>query len=182
MAKRKPKNDGGPSTPPPPPPATGGEVLIGGLRDPLPEPPKHLEDVLIAIQKSFSRVSAASSTAIVGGSNARALITGTVDFDLTARFDLTYKPGVDARSPGRASGSSPTYAGMGFTMVEIASTPPTPDQLRLDPNGAIQLHLKGTLCTDVRAVASGTTPAPSNDKRPNETGTSAGSGSGAFEV
>jgi len=113
--------------------------------------PKHLEDLLLALQKSFSRVSMMSTRSVVGEDNARALITGSVDFDLVAKFDLVYKQGDTGvritREPVPGG-----LAGMAFETLGIQVGKPTPDQLRLNADGAIQLHLKGKLSTDVRVV------------------------------
>lgn len=113
---------------------------------------KNLEDLLLALQKSFSRVSAMSTRAVVGDDNARALITGSVDFDLVAKFDLVYKD----RDTGVRVVREPQaeFPGIAFETVKVQIGRPVPDQLRLSPDGAIQLHLKGRLNTDVRVVES----------------------------
>jgi hypothetical protein len=62
---------------------------------PAPESASTLDDVLISLQKSFSRVSARSSE--VAPENARSLIVGNVNFELTLRLSpdkdtLLHKP------------------------------------------------------------------------------------------
>lgn len=80
---------------------------------PPPEGPS-LDDVVIALQKSFSRVSARSAD--VPPENARAMVLGQVSFDLSLRVNSA------------------------------------DDKLRLDPQGAIDLKVSGTLNMDVRTV------------------------------
>ncbi len=67
MAKKTTKEGGAPRTPAPPPP---------------PSAPS-LDDVIIALQKSFSRVSARSAD--VPAENARAMVVGQISFDLSLR-------------------------------------------------------------------------------------------------
>lgn len=58
-----------------------------GEADPkAPAPGQKLDDLLVALQKTMSRVSARSSE--VPSENARALITGQVLFDLKTRVEL----------------------------------------------------------------------------------------------
>jgi hypothetical protein len=63
----------------------GGPSSEGVSQDPT------LDDVLLALQKSFSRVSAATSRADVeGGDQPRSIITGPIDFDMTVTGDVVY--------------------------------------------------------------------------------------------
>ena len=50
---------------------------------------QHLDDVMIALQKTFSRVSASSAN--VPEEDSRALITGSVAFELSLKVDLDEK-------------------------------------------------------------------------------------------
>lgn len=88
---------------------------------PSPHDPT-LDDVIVALQKSFSRVSEASRD--VPPEQARALVTGNVGFEISARFDITNK----------ADGSSDDR----------------PDVLVHRQSGAIELKLTGHVETDAR--------------------------------
>ena len=90
-----------------------------------------LEQVLVALQKSFSRLSASSRD--VPEENARALVTGVVEFELTSTFDI----GPD---PERKAASGDTQ--------ELSS-----DHLVQAAGGSIRLTLKGQIATDLRVKA-----------------------------
>jgi hypothetical protein len=81
-----------------------------------------LDEVLVALQKSFSRVSAASRD--VPSENARAIITGSVKFELGARFEIRKGP--------------------------QAGPDDSPDVLVHRDDGALDLRLMGQVETDTR--------------------------------
>tara|TARA_R110002111_G_scaffold18776_1_gene45886 strand:+ start:148 stop:477 length:330 start_codon:yes stop_codon:yes gene_type:complete len=81
-----------------------------------------LDDVLVALQKSFSRLSASSRS--VPDENARALITGVVDFEITSDFEMALSPN--------------------------ASLDDSADVLIQQSNGTIRMTLKGQVETDIR--------------------------------
>lgn len=90
--------------------------------------PVALEDVLVALQKTFSRVSASSRE--VPEENARALVTGVVEFEISSSFELGPDPSLYTKGAGRGDFSS--------------------DHLIQSANGSITLSLKGQIATDLR--------------------------------
>jgi len=95
---------------------------MGESAQPADQSEARLEDLLVAVQKSFSRLS--NNTGQVPPEQARALIVGAVEFELSSTFDL-----IGAHSGG---------------------TPKPPDVLVHKSNGSITLSLKGTVEVDVR--------------------------------
>ncbi|MBX3317939.1 MAG: hypothetical protein KF902_13875 [Phycisphaeraceae bacterium] len=81
-----------------------------------------LDEILVALQKSFSRLSASSRE--VSPENARAMITGTVQFELTAKFTVSKSSAAGPYDP--------------------------PDVLMHRDDGSLDLKLSGTLETDTR--------------------------------
>ncbi len=80
-----------------------------------------LEEVLVALQKSFSRVN--NQSAAVPEQQARALMVGDVDFQLTLNVE-----------PYRKSENAPA------------------DRLLVKPGGEISLSLSGRIDTDIRVT------------------------------
>jgi hypothetical protein len=107
MPAKKGKGVKGPGSAPPPAPTP--EPAEATESEPAAS---NLDDALVALQKTFSRVSTRSAG--LPKSNALALITGAVNFDLKLRVDLVR------------------------------------DTLNLNPSGALELNLNGTLDTDIR--------------------------------
>lgn len=110
--------------PPAPPPATPAGSTPAG-----PPPATLLEDVLIALQKTFSRLSATTATlnAEEFRDKARALIVGEVNFDIALNVEPTVVPNSDG------------------------SLPSAPGNLRYCSDGSgFPLKLSGRIATDVR--------------------------------
>lgn len=125
-------------------------------KPPAAEPPGDvmLEDVLLALQKTFSRLSAttAQRNAEEFREQARALIVGDVDFEFTVQVApaLSAKPAA-AAAPGRR-----------LKAAAAAAEPARPDTLRYcAEGGGFPLKLSGRIATDVRhAEAPAAPPAP----------------------
>ncbi|MCO5975180.1 hypothetical protein [Ideonella oryzae] len=126
-------------------------------KPPAPEPSPNdvmLEDVLLALQKTFSRLSATTGqrNAEEFRDQARALIVGDVDFEFTVQVApaLSAKPAA-AAAPGRR-----------LKAAAAPAEPARPDTLRYcAEGGGFPLKLSGRIATDVRhAEAPAAPPAP----------------------
>lgn len=125
-------------------------------KPPAAEPPADvmLEDVLLALQKTFSRLSAttAQRNAEEFRDQARALIVGDVDFEFTVQVApaLSAKPAL-AAAPGRR-----------LKAAAAPAEPARPDTLRYCADGGgFPLKLSGRIATDVRhAEAPAAPPVP----------------------
>lgn len=125
-------------------------------KPPAAEPPADvmLEDVLLALQKTFSRLSATTGqrNAEEFRDQARALIVGDVDFEFTVQV----APALTAKPPQAATRGSRLKA------AAAAAEPARPDTLRYCADGGgFPLKLSGRIATDVRhAEAPVAPPAP----------------------
>lgn len=122
-------------------------------KPPAAEPPADvmLEDVLLALQKTFSRLSAttAQRNAEEFREQARALIVGDVDFEFTVQVApaLSAKPAA-AAAPGRR-----------LKAAAASAEPARPDTLRYcAEGGGFPLKLSGRIATDVRHAEAPTAP------------------------
>jgi hypothetical protein len=115
-----------------------------------------LEDVLLALQKTFSRLSAttAQRAAPEHQRKARALIVGEVNFDLTLNVAPVFNTPRAARKT-RGAGSADSLS---------SAPPPVADQLRYCADGSgFPLKLSGRISTDLRMKQDkpeGAPPAP----------------------
>jgi hypothetical protein len=121
-------------------------------KKPTPGKDVLLEDVLLALQKTFSRVSAHTSTRVTEGNKdkALALIVGDVDFQMTLHVEpLPPEPGSIKRAQAEGS-ERPRF-----------------DRLRYQPEGGgIELVLKGRVSTDIRIKHQDAASAPNADVDP----------------
>lgn len=125
-------------------------------KPPAAEPPGDvmLEDVLLALQKTFSRLSATTGqrNAEEFRDQARALIVGDVDFEFTVQV----APALSAKSAAAAA------PGRRLKAAAAAAEPARPDTLRYcAEGGGFPLKLSGRIATDVRhAEAPAVPPGP----------------------
>jgi hypothetical protein len=121
-----------------------------------------LDEVLIALQKSFSRVSKQTARSTSDSpEKARALIVGEVNFEIT----IPVTPVTQVTSEVREVFAADVIA----EPNDVNTNKPRFDKLRYQPEGnAISLKLCGTISTDIRMESGGNTSGDDSRNRGNQ--------------
>lgn len=126
-----------------------------------PEAQPMLEDVLLALQKTFSRLSASTGMRVTDEhkDKALAMIVGDVDFEIKLNVEPVGTAQPDAaedkrRKPARAKARAGDAVSASRTDAVPSESSPTFDRLRCRADGGgMALTLRGRVATDLRIKA-----------------------------